>query len=105
MNTKTIYVRNFDVFSGIKHFLIIARDYHEEEGNINKQKKANEYLNFIIPQQPLESGGFELKVPADIDKFAKESSIGVDDRMWETLDTDAEMRGLVNTGEKLLTNL
>lgn len=106
MTTKdTIYVRNFDVFNGIKRFLIIARDYWDEEGNTEKKQQAQKYLDVIIPQQPLEAQGFDLEVPKEISQFAEQSFIGVDDRMWETLDTSAEIRGDVEKGYKLLTDI
>lgn len=104
-NTKTIYIRNSDVFYGLTKFLEIARDDHKKRNNENKRRKANEYLEFITPQRPLEPGGFNLDVPTDIDKFAEDAYMGVDDYMWETLDADAEMRGDVEKGYRLLTNI
>ena len=105
MSTVTIYVCNFDRFYGIEQFLIIARDYWAEKNNQSKSNQANEYIEQINEQKSLEPGGFELEVPVDISKFAKESSQGVDGRLWEVLDANAEMKGDVEKGYRLLTSI
>ncbi len=106
MSKKTIQIFNSNEFFNLKQFLISVRKYYDFADNPDKKERANMYLDDIISQRPLESGGFELEVPGEISEFAKEvMGAEFDDFVWQKLNANTKRRSEIEKGYDMLAKL